>query len=345
MPASTRSKSFAACLARAFIRCNAPRSCRATSSWARPIWPITSATLRSENQKLADKNLQLSIKAGDAAQLSIENSHLRALLQLQARATTQTTPAEAAIRHARSVHAKGRDRQGRAAGHPGWRAGRQRRRRHRSGHARVSAAIRSHAADRQGSGRAGSDRAYRFAQRDLRHAEGRHARSALRADQRRRPGRRRTRDERTRRHLSAGLAGGESRARRQTGRYGVRARRLPAGRAGAWRAPVARAALQRERAAQSGRSRSCCGRERSEGKQGQEGQGRPEGRGAGRRKRRIGAAAPATSPRLQPRPAAAKPATPAVRDAGRARQARVRGDPAQEQEGASSRGPRPESQQ
>ena len=55
---------------------------------------ITSATLRSENQKLADKNLQLSIKAGDAAQLSIENSHLRALLQLQERATTQTTPAE-----------------------------------------------------------------------------------------------------------------------------------------------------------------------------------------------------------------------------------------------------------
>jgi rod shape-determining protein MreC len=55
---------------------------------------ITSATLRSENQKLADKNLQLSIKAGDAEQLSIENTHLRALLQLQSRATTQTTPAE-----------------------------------------------------------------------------------------------------------------------------------------------------------------------------------------------------------------------------------------------------------
>jgi rod shape-determining protein MreC len=55
---------------------------------------ITSANLRSENQKLADKNLQLSIKAGDAQQLSIENAHLRALLQLQSRATTQTTPAE-----------------------------------------------------------------------------------------------------------------------------------------------------------------------------------------------------------------------------------------------------------
>ncbi|MDR5749223.1 MULTISPECIES: rod shape-determining protein MreC [unclassified Caballeronia] len=55
---------------------------------------ITSATLRSENQKLADKNLGLSIKAGDAEQLSIENTHLRALLQLQSRATTQTTPAE-----------------------------------------------------------------------------------------------------------------------------------------------------------------------------------------------------------------------------------------------------------
>ncbi|SAL67443.1 rod shape-determining protein MreC [Caballeronia terrestris] len=55
---------------------------------------ITSAALRNENQALADKNLQLSIKAGDASQLSIENTHLRALLNLQSRATTQTTPAE-----------------------------------------------------------------------------------------------------------------------------------------------------------------------------------------------------------------------------------------------------------
>ncbi|WP_244814680.1 rod shape-determining protein MreC [Caballeronia sp. Lep1P3] len=55
---------------------------------------VTSATLRSENRKLADKNLELSVKAGDAAQLSIENAHLRALLNLQSRATTQTTPAE-----------------------------------------------------------------------------------------------------------------------------------------------------------------------------------------------------------------------------------------------------------
>jgi len=55
---------------------------------------VTSATLRSENRKLADKNLELSVKAGDAAQLNIENAHLRALLNLQSRATTQTTPAE-----------------------------------------------------------------------------------------------------------------------------------------------------------------------------------------------------------------------------------------------------------
>lgn len=55
---------------------------------------VTSAALRNENQALADKNLQLSIKAGDASQLSIENTHLRALLNLQSRATTQTTPAE-----------------------------------------------------------------------------------------------------------------------------------------------------------------------------------------------------------------------------------------------------------
>jgi rod shape-determining protein MreC len=55
---------------------------------------VTSATLRSENKKLADKNLELSVKAGDAAQLAIENAHLRALLNLQSRASTDETPAE-----------------------------------------------------------------------------------------------------------------------------------------------------------------------------------------------------------------------------------------------------------
>ncbi|SAK40554.1 rod shape-determining protein MreC [Caballeronia catudaia] len=55
---------------------------------------VTSATLRSENAKLADKNLELSVKAGDAAQLAIENAHLRALLNLQSRASTDETPAE-----------------------------------------------------------------------------------------------------------------------------------------------------------------------------------------------------------------------------------------------------------
>ncbi|SAK41170.1 rod shape-determining protein MreC [Caballeronia calidae] len=55
---------------------------------------VTSATLRSQNQKLADKNLELSVKAGDSAQLAIENAHLRALLNLQSRATTEETPAE-----------------------------------------------------------------------------------------------------------------------------------------------------------------------------------------------------------------------------------------------------------
>ncbi|KAK43244.1 rod shape-determining protein MreC [Caballeronia sp. LZ029] len=55
---------------------------------------VTSATLRSQNAKLADKNLELSVKAGDSAQLAIENAHLRALLNLQSRATTEETPAE-----------------------------------------------------------------------------------------------------------------------------------------------------------------------------------------------------------------------------------------------------------
>jgi rod shape-determining protein MreC len=55
---------------------------------------VTSANLRAENSRLKAKNLQLSLKAGDASQLDIENAHLRALLQLQARANTQTIPVE-----------------------------------------------------------------------------------------------------------------------------------------------------------------------------------------------------------------------------------------------------------
>jgi rod shape-determining protein MreC len=55
---------------------------------------VTSATLRNDNTKLKEKNLELSVKAGDATQLNAENAHLRALLQLGSRASTQTTPVE-----------------------------------------------------------------------------------------------------------------------------------------------------------------------------------------------------------------------------------------------------------
>jgi rod shape-determining protein MreC len=55
---------------------------------------VTSATLRSENAKLAQKNLEMSVKANDATQLAVENAHLRALLNLQSRASTDETPAE-----------------------------------------------------------------------------------------------------------------------------------------------------------------------------------------------------------------------------------------------------------
>jgi rod shape-determining protein MreC len=55
---------------------------------------VTSAILRTENAKLKEKNLELSVKAGDASQLNAENTHLRSLLQLQARAVTQTIPVE-----------------------------------------------------------------------------------------------------------------------------------------------------------------------------------------------------------------------------------------------------------
>ncbi|CAG4906621.1 rod shape-determining protein MreC [Paraburkholderia gardini] len=55
---------------------------------------VSSTTLRSENDRLRAKNLQLSQQANLAAELGAENSHLRALLELSQRSTTQSTPAE-----------------------------------------------------------------------------------------------------------------------------------------------------------------------------------------------------------------------------------------------------------
>lgn len=55
---------------------------------------VTSAALRTENTELKAKNLELSVKAGNAAQLDLENGHLRKLLELEAHANTQTIPVE-----------------------------------------------------------------------------------------------------------------------------------------------------------------------------------------------------------------------------------------------------------
>jgi rod shape-determining protein MreC len=55
---------------------------------------VTSATLRGENDALHKKNLQLSLQANSAADLGAENGHLRSLLQLSQRMTTQSIPAE-----------------------------------------------------------------------------------------------------------------------------------------------------------------------------------------------------------------------------------------------------------
>jgi rod shape-determining protein MreC len=55
---------------------------------------VTSATLRNENAKLRAKDLQLSQQANTAASLAAENGHLRALLELSQRLTTQSLPAE-----------------------------------------------------------------------------------------------------------------------------------------------------------------------------------------------------------------------------------------------------------
>ncbi|PLZ02337.1 rod shape-determining protein MreC [Burkholderia sp. WAC0059] len=55
---------------------------------------VTGAALRTDNQQLHAKNLQLSLQANQAAALAAENAHLRALLQLSQRLGAQSTPVE-----------------------------------------------------------------------------------------------------------------------------------------------------------------------------------------------------------------------------------------------------------
>ncbi|QCP51462.1 rod shape-determining protein MreC [Trinickia violacea] len=55
---------------------------------------VTSTTLRTENQKLTARNLQLSLQANQVAGLEAENAHLRALLDLSKQITTHAVPAE-----------------------------------------------------------------------------------------------------------------------------------------------------------------------------------------------------------------------------------------------------------
>jgi rod shape-determining protein MreC len=55
---------------------------------------LNGAALRAENQKLQAQNLQLALQASQTSQLTAENLHLRALLQLVQRATIKAVPAE-----------------------------------------------------------------------------------------------------------------------------------------------------------------------------------------------------------------------------------------------------------
>lgn len=55
---------------------------------------VTSSQLRSENTQLHAKNLKLAQEANLGASLSVENAHLRALLQLSQHASTQSIPVE-----------------------------------------------------------------------------------------------------------------------------------------------------------------------------------------------------------------------------------------------------------
>ncbi|WP_323119511.1 rod shape-determining protein MreC [Burkholderia alba] len=54
----------------------------------------TGASLRHDNQQLRSRNLQLSLQANQAAQLAADNAHLRAVLDLRQRVSTQSTPVE-----------------------------------------------------------------------------------------------------------------------------------------------------------------------------------------------------------------------------------------------------------
>lgn len=55
---------------------------------------VTGASLRHENDDLRKRNLQLSTQANQAAVLTQENGHLRAVLELRQHIATQSTPVE-----------------------------------------------------------------------------------------------------------------------------------------------------------------------------------------------------------------------------------------------------------
>ncbi|MEB2540180.1 rod shape-determining protein MreC [Burkholderia cenocepacia] len=55
---------------------------------------VTGAALRHENDDLRKRNLQLSTQANQAAVLTQENAHLRAVLELRQHIATQSTPVE-----------------------------------------------------------------------------------------------------------------------------------------------------------------------------------------------------------------------------------------------------------
>ncbi|MDR0242458.1 MAG: rod shape-determining protein MreC [Burkholderia sp.] len=55
---------------------------------------VTGASLRHENDDLRKRNLQLSTQANQAAVLTQENAHLRAVLELRQHIATQATPVE-----------------------------------------------------------------------------------------------------------------------------------------------------------------------------------------------------------------------------------------------------------
>ena len=166
-----------------------------------------SGALASEKAAQAKLALQAE-KAASADRLALENTRLRALLELRPMLQVRSVPAEvlyeAADPFSRKLFIDRGTTQGVVLGAPVVGAGR----RARPGDAGLSAERAGHAADRQGRRDSGAERAHAGAQRGFRRCRRRRDGAALHGGECRCAGGRRAHHQRRRRRLPAGAAGG-----------------------------------------------------------------------------------------------------------------------------------------